>query len=205
MKQPLAATRDRLAQRRQSWLFGWRPYHRLKRPAWARGGDTPFECIYQDYKQLLKTGTVVWGVVVQANNLLMKPGPDDCPAAALFSLDPFFDDKLQTLAELAGVLFSMKGQNIRDPEVVKFATAITNEEDVLFNRELPHSLTFGRTVYYTTIMVHRKHLPLGFLNTGFFPLLADPEATEASIILPARYWDPGLVELWKQAKSRKRK
>jgi len=195
-RKSLAATRERLDEARQSWTFLWRPYHRLARPSWARGRDTPFECIYQDYKSLLRSGAVVWGHIVQANMLLFKSGRDDHPANAVFSMDPFFDDKLPTLAELSGVMFGLKGRDASDPELDKFARAITNEYKVLMNRKLPLSLTFERKVYFTTIMVHRKHLPERVLSASWFPLLASPKETKASIILPSRYWDPDLLEMW---------
>jgi hypothetical protein len=200
----LAATRERFAQERRSWLFGWRPYHRLARPLWAKGRDTPFECIYQDYRRLLKKGAVGWAHIVQANAILLKPGADDCPAAVVFSLDPFFDDKLKALAELAGLLFGLKDGEVRDPDLAELADAITDEEQVLFNRTLPRSLTFRRRAYYTTIMVHRKHLPVRLLKASWFPLVADPDETPASVILPSRYWDPELVEMWRASRRRRR-
>jgi hypothetical protein len=198
MERLLAATRELFEQQRHAWLFFWKSYNRITRPDWARGRDTPFECIYQDYKRLLRRGEVVWGHIVQANTLLFKPGPDDCPAAAVFSLDPHFDDNLDELEHMARALFDLKRAEEYDKEVADFARAITNEYEVLFNRKLPKSVASGRTVYYTTIMVHRKHLPARSLKAGWFPLVVLPKESPASLILPSRYWDANLVRQWKK-------
>jgi hypothetical protein len=135
----------------------------------------------------------------------VKPGADDCPAAVVYSLAPFFDDKLKTLAEVADILFGLKGGEVRDPDLAEFADAITSEEQVLFNRKIPLSLTFRHRAYYTTIMVHRKHLPVRFLKASWFPLVADPDESPASVILPSRYWDPELAEMWRASRQRRRR
>src|SRR6185503_6162156 len=59
---------------------------RLKRPRWNRS-DGRFEAIFRHQDMLLEHGHVVWGHVIQANALLFEPGPDDSPAAIIYSLD----------------------------------------------------------------------------------------------------------------------
>lgn len=198
MKHLLAATRERFANQRQSRLFLWRPYNHLKRPRWARGRDCPFECLFQDYKMLLTKGTVVWGHLVQAYTRLFETGVDDFVANVLFSLEPCVDDELVLLEIKAQSLFGSKGRNIYPPEAQEIVDALTRGE-VLFNRKLPQSMDhFGRNVYLTTIIVYRRHLPVPFLQSNWFPLLVLLEETPASMILPSRYWDAWLVKLWLQ-------
>ena len=52
-------------------------------------------------------------------------------------------------------------------------------------------------------MVHRKHLPRGYLRANWFPLVVAPKETPASVILPGRYWDAELVRRWKPPKPRR--
>lgn len=50
-------------------------------------------------------------------------------------------------------------------------------------------------------MVHRPDLPDRYLASGLFPLVICPEATPATIILPARYWGDDLLALWRQRQA----
>jgi len=47
-------------------------------------------------------------------------------------------------------------------------------------------------------MFVRKHLPDHAVTQPLFPLVAcrDAAVTTATIILPARYWSPALLEFW---------
>jgi len=145
---------------------------------------------------LLTKGAVVWGHLVQAYTRLFETGNDDFAATVLFSLEPCIDDELMILQLKAQSLFGSKGRNIYPPEAQEVVDALTRGE-VLFNRKLPQSLdTFDRKVHMTTIIVYRKHLPVSFLQSNWFPLLVLPEETPASMILPSRYWDARLVYRW---------
>jgi hypothetical protein len=45
-------------------------------------------------------------------------------------------------------------------------------------------------------VVSRNHLPGGRLLDNLFPLLVAPERTEATMILPGRFWPLKLVQSW---------
>jgi hypothetical protein len=65
-------------------FWQWHTCLKAGKPRWLH--DHPDDLtngIYSDQRALLTTGRVVWGYVVQANQLLFSPGTEDMPAAAL--------------------------------------------------------------------------------------------------------------------------
>ena len=73
-------------------------------------------------------GRVVWGFLVQANQVLFDPSNSGVrPAVLLYSPDTYFDDNVEVLAELAAGLFELKGSSTGNPEIDQFVSAITNE------------------------------------------------------------------------------
>jgi hypothetical protein len=147
-------------------------------------------------------GRVVWGCIVQANQDLFHPANrSTLPANLLYSPDRFYDDEVEELQALAMGLFGLKGTAQDDPELKRFANAITDEMARTMRLDLPESITDGRRVYFTTTLIHPQHLPEGYLANGFFPLVICPEKTEAVMILPARFWPKEFREAWADAES----
>src|SRR6478672_6904744 len=106
-----------------------------------RESDRRFCVLYRDQTILLQQGIVVWGRLVQANNLLFKPGRWDHPAVIVCSPDPIFHSSLSELTRIARELYELKDKKIEHPEMldlINFAEAITNEMDCLFNIEIPN-------------------------------------------------------------------
>ncbi|MHC1682928.1 MAG: hypothetical protein AB6733_08270 [Clostridiaceae bacterium] len=170
-------------------FFSSRDYNKLTRPSWMNAStDNRFEATYRDQKILMKKGRIAIAYLVQANTLLFKEGHHDCPAAMVFSEDTYFEENPDKLGDIAHRIFEMKGISSEDEEIQKFSDILDDEVVTLFNAKVPEKITFGKKVYFTTFMVHRKHLPNGYIDFGSFPALICPEKTEASIILPSRYW-----------------
>ena len=177
-----------------------RRYIQLKEPSWyLESGDTRFDCLFEDQQILFEKGTVVWGYIVQANSQLFEPGEKDHPAAAVFSLDKHYDHNLSDLADIAYQLYDYKGVEDPPQEIREFAEIITDEMRSPFNVLLPHALTAGRDVYFTSLMISRKHLPERRLVAGWLPLLVGPSFTKASAVVPGRYWPGELEEAWSEA------
>ena len=175
-------------------------YNLLLPPIWMiRARDRRFCSLYRDQHILFTKGQIVWGTIIQANVLLFKPGKANCPAAIVYSPDTKFHNNPGELGKIARELYELKNKIIEHPEVIDlkiFAEAITNEMDGLLNIKIPNYLTSNNLVYYTSIMVYRKHLPLGYLKQNYFPVLVAPKYTSASMILPSRYWCPTLTQIW---------
>jgi hypothetical protein len=152
--------------------------------------------LYKERSRLVSSGQVVWSAFVQANSLLFEPGSEDCPAAAVYSLDPRFDNEPGGLGRIAHALFALKGSVPSDPALQELVHDITDEMERTYNLRVPDSLTDGREVFLTCIMVHRRHLPEGYLKQGLVPLVVNPAVTGATMILPSRYWGPELRYFW---------
>jgi hypothetical protein len=198
MRTFLEETRQKLGQAPRSFSIAERFYLHVRPAPWMHASNDRLLDIYRHRKALLQRGQVVWGHLIQANAQLFRPGANDCPAAAVYSRDPFFDDQLATLSRIANALYDLKGTQPDDPTLARFAHTITDERERIMKLAVPHKLTGGRDVFYTVIMVHRKHLPDGYLTDSVFPLLIHPPDIEATLIVPSRYWSPGLVGRWQR-------
>lgn len=196
----LYQTRRRFRKQSQGFSLQQFLYNVLTPPWWMiQERDRRFCVFYRDQNILLKHGIVVWGRLVQANNLLFKPGKWDHPAVIVCSPDPVFDRGLRELAAIAREIYELKNKKLDHPEMsdlIIFAESITNEMDCPFNVAIPNYLTLNNLVYFTSIMVCRKHLPAGYLKSGWFPVLIAPDKTPASMILPSKYWESSLLEVW---------
>jgi hypothetical protein len=153
--------------------------------------------ILRDQDLLRDCGRVVWGFLVQANNILFDPANRQVlPANVIYSPDQYFDGRVSVLEGIAHKLFELKGTSPRDKELRRFARAITDELLRTMRLPLPGSLCENREVYFTTCFVQPSHLPDGYLAASYFPLVISPEQTEAVMILPSAYWPDELRAAW---------
>jgi len=152
---------------------------------------------YQHRKEIFRTGKVVWGHIIQANEKLFLPGSECLPAAWLYSLDPHFDEQVEELEDIALDLFDTKGEETGDPELQRFADTLADEYERIMSLPIPKSVTGGRDVTYTVGNVHRRFIPTGRLAQSFFPLVVAPSITPATWILPSRWWSEPLVAMWR--------
>lgn len=75
-------------------------------PSWLT--CDPLFATVKSQKLLLEKGLAVWGTLLQANNGLFESGPDDLPAAAIYSRDAHFDSRPQALRRIGRYLFTYK-------------------------------------------------------------------------------------------------
>lgn len=172
-----------------------RAYLHIRPPKWCRQSQDDLMLIYRDQKKLIDEGQVVIAMLVQANNNLFKKGYQDFPADVVYSDDLSAENLLQKLRDVAIKIFDLKETKPEDPDEGKFAQMVSHEYGRDFRVTVPDRFGDGLTVTYTTIMVHRKHLPEGYLANEFFPLLIHEES-RAAMILPARYWSKELLADW---------
>jgi hypothetical protein len=173
-----------------------RLYLHISPPKWCRKMDDPLMLVYRDQGKLLREGMIALGVLVQANAALFKKGAaNNAPANVLYMAEWEVDDPVQRLAEVAGKIYSLKDSEPDDAEERKLAGMVSYERGRDFRVSVPPSLAEGLDATYTTIMIHRKHLPYGYLSGGYFPLLIHQES-RAAMILPARYWPDEMISDW---------
>ncbi|MEP6502593.1 MAG: hypothetical protein ABJD97_04655 [Betaproteobacteria bacterium] len=197
MADALGQLRDALAQRRATMHPRTLAGICGPAPSWMKPADALREAVDRQ-ALLLAEGTVVWAALVQANKLLFKAGPDDCPAQVVYSRDTAFDAQPQELRAIAQRIFKLKGSDPKDPLEKRIADKVTNEMDRTMGWRLPIELT-DRPVFSAALMVWRQHIPAGVLSGASFPVLAHPD-TQAVMIVPVEFWPIELVQLWKKGK-----
>ena len=170
-----------------------RLYLRVRPPGWCRTDD--LMVVYRDRRKLLEEGGVVLAVLVQANMYLFERGADDAPADVIYTTDREAEQPVVRMLSVAQKLFSLKGTKPEDPDEARFARMVSYELGRDFRVTVPDGLSGGLDLTYTTIMVHRRHLPEGRLVAPYFPLLIHPES-RAAMILPARYWPDEFMDGW---------
>lgn len=170
-------------------------YLHLSPPKWCRAEKDDLLLIYREQKKLLLEGHVALAMLVQANERLFRKGSADAPANIIYTTETSAENPLDKLLQIAQRLFSLKGTKPEDADEQKFARMLSYEYGRDFRVTVPDSLAQGLDVTYTTIMVHRKHLPEGYLSNVFFPLLIHTES-RAAMILPARYWSQEMLSAW---------
>lgn len=148
---------------------------------------------------LLKNGNVVWGHLVQGNSGLFQPGKDDLYASLVYSPTLVTNDNLPELARIAWELYELKDKKIEHPEVFDLkpiAAAITYEYRRSLLIKVPDSIARNQPVYFASMLVSRRHLPEGNLQSNWFPLLIAPSVTNETMILPCKYWHQDLLAAW---------
>jgi hypothetical protein len=170
---------------------------RIHPPAWlTTEEEDPLHLVFADQWILRMHGSVLWGHVVEANDLLRLPSGDDHPATVAWSLDPWFDRAVDDLRRIADALGDPDLRRRSDGETARFARRLTEHVGRVMQWPVPASLTGGRQVFLTSIIVHRPHLPDGQLRSPLVPLLVAPGRSQAAMILPMAEWSAELRELW---------
>lgn len=195
MNNVLRACQHNFGEPPRSLSFGEKLRFRIWPPSWCLLGGDPLMGLYWNQKKLRDRGRVVWGHLVQANNLLFKPGPHDCPANVIYEPVASGERSYIALPRIAQSIFDLKGQRHHEAELRECSRWVTNERLRMVDALVPRQLTGGRDIVFSTVMIHRKHLPFGYLSCSMFPLIINPEETPWTMILPGEYWPEGVDAL----------
>lgn len=168
-----------------------------KTPHWLKHDDGLNE-ILQYQKRLLIEGAVVWGVVVQANELLFAPGPDDYPALLVYSPDRYFDEHPTELRALGAKISDPNGGAHKDGEMAAINQFVSDETASTLSAPVQR-LFSTRDIRTAAFIVFRKHLPDRMLAGSLLPILIHPD-TSAVMIVPSAFWPATLISHW-QSKS----
>ena len=147
---------------------------------------------------LYRNGTVVWACFIKAGPAAISPGKEDCSAAVVYSPHRWFDAKLGELARLAQTVGELKDKQHIDEETAEFARLLFDEKSRAPRLAVPHKIFGEFPAFHASIVVVRKHLPFGFVTNAMVPILIDPKATAAVMILPSQYWSPLLLAAWER-------
>ena len=132
---------------------------------------------------------------MQANSALFAPGISESGAQVVYA--PAGDVPLADLGHIAVRMFALKGQQPSDPEERKLADMLTDEFERALDWPVPRSLTDGRALVTTVVMLPRRIMPGGVLAMSYFPIFADPKTLLAAYV-PSFFWPEELRKEWQQ-------
>lgn len=182
---------------RQNFIQSNKKIGKLPKPVWMTADET-LNKIYNELPELVETGEIHYACLVQANVILFKSFPPfNCPANIIFSKNGYYDENPYELGELATKLYNYKGTEDAPENIKKITDSITDEYDRLYNIKLPDSVDIKSDVFFTTIMIYRKHLPGRKLSGSVFPVITSPENLQSAMILPQKYWTSVFVDFFK--------
>ena len=170
-------------------------YLRINRPTWCDKSDKLFG-LFENTWNIINSGNIVWGHIVQANVLLFEKGSDDCPASVIFSPDPELSPSFEQLSAAAHSMFKLKNTTPDDERLRKIADKLTDEMERTFGVNVPSEFCSDYQLYEASTFISRKHLPNRILSKSMFPLLVSSRKPFWCIPLPSRYWPQVLNEYW---------
>jgi hypothetical protein len=174
-------------------------YWRVARPDWLKQNpNDKLETLFLNLGMLRREGIVVWGHIIQANNLLFSPGPFDCPGEVVYSLDGTNPVDPDELGSIASALFSLKHTKPSDPDLASVANYLTNQMIRVLGKPVPRAISPGLACRISTVYVVRKHLPAPAhsLERSLLPIIVHPKPPHIALVLPSRYWPRALVKWW---------
>lgn len=152
--------------------------------------------LYDDTTILTK-GNIVYGCMVQAFYELFEDyllgNEIALPADFIYSTDSYYDENPYELYYLAKKVYDYKNANILPAEIKEVSNYLTKSTNIEFNLKVPSTLTDGRDVFITSMMVQRNHIPLMKLQGKLYPILVNPSETITTTIVPKRYWPLEMV------------
>ncbi|MBL8471807.1 MAG: hypothetical protein KF778_17575 [Rhodocyclaceae bacterium] len=176
-----------------------RSYPMLEIPPWAEGD--PLSGLFDAVPELLHSGRVVWGQVIQINNLMLVGGRDGAPGEIVY--DPSGQTSTDDLLEVARALMKMRGNiaslraaNPPEPEALAIAEHLENEYTRAVGMPVPRGLS-RHSLLLSTVYFDRRHIPGGILRSGMVPILASEKCPGRVMVLPSRWWPGDLLEVWK--------
>lgn len=172
-------------------------YLNVPKPSWLQlNSADKLTTHFKHLNTLYSEGIVVWGHIVQANQLMFKDGPHSCPADLVYSIDAPILVHPEYLEDVAMELYGLKGTKPSDPELQPIAHHLTDEYTRVFGWPVPSSISPSIRCKTSTTYLFRKHLPKRRLCTSLLPVIVNRQEPHTATVLPERYWPVELVEWW---------
>ena len=167
-------------------------------PPWLKKSD-PLSLFYEERRRLLRTGVVVWGALVQANQLMFEKGVYDCPGEVAYCPDPLDPIDPAWLIEAAHDLFALKDRRDLDGELQPIADHLADETTRSFGRLVPRSYIGEHPLSISSMLLFRRHLPGRKLSGSLLPLLVAAEPPRVAMIVPPRFWPLDMRRAYKKS------
>lgn len=172
----------------------WTP----ERPAWMTADDA-LGAIYRTVDTWLAEGEITWAHLFMANSALWEPGDDDLPAGVVYSFDPWFERHPERLKPIGRRIYGYHESDTapaRPWERLVRDSLHTGYERPL-HMELPPSLSGGRVVAHSSTVIHRAHLPKGYITGSVLPMLVQrARAPHVCVPVPSAFWPQELLQRW---------
>lgn len=157
--------------------------------------DNGFEPLLAAELDLLRTGRVVWGAVVQANTLLGLSAEGGVTAPGEVLYDPQGRMPADDLAFAAEAVASLKGQRPGDPAWAALAAHLEDGSTRVFGMDVPA----GLSVYplkMSSAWFDSGRLPGGRIAQPVFPIVISDAHPGLLLVLPQALWPEVLREAW---------
>ena len=201
MLDPIQECREKFGRApRNISLYNRMTYFRVTKPLWLwLNRSDKLHTLLRNKRSLFNNGVVVWGQVVQANNLLFRHGYEDCPGEIVYSLNRTLHSDGRQMQRIASRLFALKGTKPADPSLRKIADYLTDEYTRVFGLDVPKIISPSLKCKISTTFFVRKHLPNQRLCKTLLPVVLSTSAPNILMPLPERYWPDSLLQWWSSA------
>ncbi|CAM2070510.1 hypothetical protein SCOR_34365 [Sulfidibacter corallicola] len=169
-------------------------------PGWLEAAPdrSRLAAFFSEQPEILERGDVVWGMLVQAHEALFDADGEfeAVPGEFVYSRDPHYTEHLAELRDIAKDVYRLKDYRPRNEPLMRFAEKVFDAHDEVFDLPVPKILTNGRDVRFSHLIVHREHLPEGYMAKTWLPLIAPPEGLHHAAVVNRHFWPQALVETW---------
>ena len=194
----IAECRDRFTDAPR--YFGSELRSKLKWPfpvwIWFDGDFRPYRLAR---KELLRDGVVVWGALIQANQVLFDPRETvSAPGEVLFCPDPRRRVHPAQLLQAASRVAELKGAKPRDRELRKFAEHLAAETTRAFGWPVPRQLSDGLPCVISSVFFPRHYLPGNRICGPLMPLVVLKDAPHYACPLHYGFWPKAYRAAWRE-------
>ena len=159
--------------------------------------DRRFDPQFRDQRILLQRGVVVWGSIIQANQILFDPNGSHAslPAASHVCSQQSLRCQSRLVDRSGTQHVRFKGSGVYS-RYAGLRGQVGQRDGRRHPIAHPHGLYRWTPVLLRDLDDRAKHLPGNYLANGFFPVLIAPKETETVMVLPETYWDPQFRRAW---------
>jgi len=163
-------------------------------PSWI--AQDPLDKLRRDMPLLMQKGRVVWGHVVQANMGLFEGKVAGAPLEVVYDPRGLFPH--EALGGIAGMLFNLRGKQISDPDLLRYADHLQKEVTRLFDWRTPVSF-IPYPLHASTTYISRHWLPGGRVVNPLIPLVVSEHCRGSVVLAPSRLWPADYRDSWMKA------
>jgi|GEM_PF-4258928 len=167
------------------------------RPSFVKRND-PLGRPLKNLSKLYKKGELVYAKLVTGNSQLFEDYPKFfcLPGRVIYSTDSFYKDFPEELSRISDQLLRLRTET-KIPADCQDIANIMRESGAGDERvAVPVSLTDGREVYLSTVLINLNFLQGKHITSDIFPIICNPKSTTDVFMLHRRYWTKEFKEFY---------